>query len=77
MEIFKAYGFLYDPVWSPGAHRLQRSVHVHQLLGLHAGLVVGGGALQRDHHHRADVLRQSRGTQEIRGVLRGTERRGC
>lgn len=50
-------------------HRQHGDVGVHQLVRLHHVLRLRRRGLGGDHHHGADVLRQSRRTQEVWGVL--------
>lgn len=51
------------------SYRQHGDVCVHQVVCLHHVLRLGGRRLGGDHDHGADVLRQSRRTQEVRRVL--------
>lgn len=55
-------------------YRQHGDVCVHQVVRFHYVLRLRGRRLSGDHDHGADVLRQSRCTQEVRGVLRQSER---
>lgn len=53
-----------------GAPHLLGGIHVHKVILLQDGLAVRGRGFGWDDHHRADVFRQRRGSQEVGWVLK-------